>query len=140
MYSNEFAKLWSKISKDLKLHLESELSPGLTEGQLNVLEVILSVVDGEENRRMKPSDLLEHFSTTPAAITTLLDRMEKNELIVRQRDEKDRRIVWIIPTDKGRSECERGLDIRNAFIHGQLDRISSHNQQLLVYLLGKVAG
>ncbi|MEF3301711.1 MarR family winged helix-turn-helix transcriptional regulator [Paenibacillus sp. GYB003] len=134
MYSNQFAKLWSKISKDLKSHMESELAPALTEGQLNVLE-LLSTQD-----RMKPSDLLEFLNTTPAAVTTLLDRMEKNELIVRQRDENDRRIVWIIPTEKGKAECERGVAIREAFIHSQLDRISSHNQQLLLYLLGKVAG
>lgn len=133
MYSKQFAKLWSKISKDLRMHMEVQLAPTLTEGQLNVLEVLMS------EDRMKPSDLLEHLNTTPAAVTTLLDRMEKNELIVRQRDEKDRRIVWIIPTDKGKAECDRGVEIRNEFIHAQLDRISSHNQQLLVYLLGKVA-
>jgi len=113
--------------------METQLAPTLTEGQLNVLEVLLA------QDQMKPSDLLEHLNTTPAAVTTLLDRMEKNELIVRQRDEKDRRIVWIIPTEKGKAECARGVELRNEFIHSQLDRISSHNQQLLVYLLGKVA-
>lgn len=133
MHSHQFVKLWSKISKDLRSHMETQLSPALTEGQLNVLEVLLA------QDRMKPSDLLDYLHTTPAAVTTLLDRMEKNELIVRQRDEKDRRIVWIIPTEKGETECVRGVDIRNEFIHSQLDRISSHNQQLLLYLLGKVA-
>ncbi|GAA3404970.1 MarR family winged helix-turn-helix transcriptional regulator [Paenibacillus hodogayensis] len=133
MFSDQFAKLWSKISKDLRSHMETQLAPALTEGQLNVLEVLLT------QDRMKPSDLLDYLNTTPAAVTTLLDRMEKNELIVRKRDEKDRRIVWIIPTRKGETECVRGVDIRNEFIHSQLDRISSHNQQLLVYLLGKVA-
>ncbi|MEF3308140.1 MarR family transcriptional regulator [Paenibacillus sp. GYB004] len=133
MYSNQFVKLWSKISRDLRTYMETQLAPTLTEGQLNVLEVLLA------QDQMKPSDLLEHLNTTPAAVTTLLDRMEKNELIVRQRDEKDRRIVWIIPTEKGMSECARGVELRNEFIHSQLDRISSHNQQLLVYLLGKVA-
>ncbi len=57
----------------------------------------------------------------------------------RQRDEKDRRIVWIIPTEKGYSEHARGLHVRDSFIEAQLDRISSHNQQLLMFLLGKVA-
>ncbi|WP_127585732.1 MarR family winged helix-turn-helix transcriptional regulator [Paenibacillus koleovorans] len=138
MHSKEFARLWSKISKDLKLHLETELAPSLTEGQLHVLEVLLGM-EKQGAGRMKPSDLLEHLHTTPAAITTLLDRMEKNELIMRQRDEKDRRIVWIIPTEKGYSEHARGLHVRDSFIEAQLDRISSHNQQLLMFLLGKVA-
>ncbi|MFK7695785.1 MarR family winged helix-turn-helix transcriptional regulator [Paenibacillus sp. HJGM_3] len=137
MHAIEFAKLWSKISKDLKLYLETELAP-LTEGQLHVLEV-LREAEQKGQGHLKPSDLLEYLHTTPAAITTLLDRMEKNELIVRQRDEKDRRIVWIVPTEKGLAEHERGLNIRNSFIDSQLDRISAHNQQLLVFLLGKVA-
>ncbi|MCL6456395.1 MAG: MarR family transcriptional regulator [Gorillibacterium sp.] len=133
MYSNDFIKLWHKLSKDMKLHMDGKLSPTLTEGQLHVLELL------SKDKRMKPSDFLEYLETTPAAITTLLDRMEKAELVTRERDEKDRRIVWITVTDKGRSECIRGIDIRQRFIDSHLSRISTHNQQLLVYLLGKVA-
>ncbi|WP_125665866.1 MarR family winged helix-turn-helix transcriptional regulator [Paenibacillus baekrokdamisoli] len=133
MISTEFAKLWMKMTKDWKTHLEEELSPGLTEGQLVVLELLL------QYQPMKPSDLLAYLATTPAAITTLLDRMERAGLVVRSRDERDRRIVWVTVTEKGDAEAKRGIAIREAFIDGALDRISSHNQQLLVYLLGKVA-
>ncbi|WP_127534171.1 MarR family winged helix-turn-helix transcriptional regulator [Paenibacillus kobensis] len=132
MISEDFARLWMKLTKEWKTHLEEALSPSLTEGQLNVLELLL------QHQPMKPSDLLQYLETTPAAITTLLDRMERGELIVRNRDESDRRIVWVTMTDKGLSEANRGIDIRNTFIRNALDRISSHNQQLLVYLLGKV--
>jgi DNA-binding MarR family transcriptional regulator len=65
--------------------------------------------------------------------------MEKAGLITRERDEKDRRIVWVQVTGKGKVECERGMQIRERFLQSYLSRISSHNQQLLVYLLGKVA-
>lgn len=133
MITQEFAKLWWKLSKDLRQHMESELAPTLTEGQLTVLELL----SGQQ--RMKPSDFIGFLATTPAAITTLLDRMEKAELVVRERDEKDRRIVWVQVTDKGKSECQRGIQIRERFLQNYLSRISSHNQQLLVYLLGKVA-
>ncbi len=100
---------------------------------MNVLELLL------DSEQMKPSDLIQYLSTTPAAITTILDRMERNELIARTRDEHDRRIVWISVTGKGKTEAARGRTIRNQIIEQSLDRISSHNQQLLVYLLGKVA-
>lgn len=133
MYAQEFGKLWYKMSRDLKTHMETELAPGLTEGQLAVLELLLP------EERMKPSDFLPHLSTTPAAVTTLLDRMEKSGLIERIRDEKDRRIVWVSATDKGKDECQRGVEVRRRFLESYLNRISSHNQQLLVYLLGKVA-
>lgn len=133
MYAQEFGKLWSKMSRDLKTHMEAELAPALTEGQLAVLELLVP------ETRMKPSDFLPHLSTTPAAVTTLLDRMEKAGLIERVRDEKDRRIVWVTATAKGEAECIRGVEARKQFLDSYLNRISSHNQQLLVYLLGKVA-
>ncbi|MFD2612107.1 MarR family winged helix-turn-helix transcriptional regulator [Paenibacillus gansuensis] len=133
MFSREFAKHWMKLSKDLKNHMEQQLSPSLTEGQLNVLEYLITQTN------IKPSDLIQHLATTPAAITTILDRMEKNELIRRERDAHDRRIVWIHVTPKGESEARRGLEIREQFIDSYLNRISAHNQQLLVYLLGKVS-
>jgi DNA-binding MarR family transcriptional regulator len=132
MYSKEFTKLWFKLSKEMKMHMETKLAD-LTEGQLHLLEYLL-----QQEGRMKPSDFIHYLSTTPAAITTLLDRMEKSGLIHRERDSKDRRIVWITATEKGQAECQRGLDIRQQFIENYLNRISTHNQQLLVYLLGKV--
>lgn len=133
MYSNDFAKLWFKLSKELKIHMESNLAPSLTEGQFTLLEFLLS------HDPVKPSDLIQYLSTTPAAITTLLDRMERNELIVRERDLDDRRIVWIRITEKGKTEGKRGMEIRKQFIEECLNRISEHNQQLLVYLLKKIS-
>ncbi|WP_337103297.1 MarR family winged helix-turn-helix transcriptional regulator [Paenibacillus sp. YIM B09110] len=132
MVSDEFTKLWTKLSREWKSSLEESLAP-LTEGQLNVLELLM------QHQPMKPSDLLQYLATTPAAITTLLDRMERNELIVRTRDDNDRRIVWVNVSEKGQAEAGRGSALRGEMIGQSLDRISAHNQQLLVYLLGKVA-
>lgn len=121
-----------KLSKEWRIALEQELAP-LTEGQLNILELLM------QSPLMKPSDLLQYLNTTPAAITTILDRMEKNELITRIRDDQDRRIVWIHVSEKGKEEAERGAKVKQEVIARSLDKISAHNQQLLVYLLGKVA-
>lgn len=132
MYNSDFAKCWSRLTKDYKLHMDHELAPSLTEAQLAVLEVL------EDHEKMKPSDLIPFLATTPAAVTMLLDRMEKNGLIRRDRDDQDRRIVWISLSDKGRMETERGITIRNEFMNSVLSNISMHNQQLLVYLLGKM--
>lgn len=134
LVAHDFAKLWFKVSRDMKAHMESQLAPALTESQLVVIEFITA------HERVKPSDLIDYLSTTPAAITTLMDRMEKSGLLIRERDTADRRIVWLKLTDKGRAEGERGVEIRKQFIDAYLSRISSHNQQVLVYLLGKVSG
>ncbi|OXS61125.1 MarR family transcriptional regulator [Cohnella sp. CIP 111063] len=130
----EFVKSWTKLTKDWNARMETELAPQLTAGQLEVLELL------QAHEPMKPSDLLPHLETTPAAITTLLDRMERAGLVERNRDEGDRRIVWVTMTELGRSEVERGIAVRSAIVNESLDRISTHNRQLLVYLIGKVSG
>lgn len=130
----DFVKSWAKLTKDWNTQMEEELAPGLTVGQLEVLELL------QAHEPMKPSDLLPYLETTPAAITTLLDRMERGGLVERNRDEGDRRIVWVTMTAFGRSEVERGVSVRNAIVSRSLDRVSSHNRQLLVYLFSKVAG
>jgi DNA-binding MarR family transcriptional regulator len=133
VYSYDFAKVWYKVTRDMKVHMDAQLAPTLTESQLTVLEFILN------HDQVKPSDLTEFLATTPAAITTLMDRMEKAGLIIRERDTQDRRIVWLKLTAKGESEGRRGIQVRQDFLEQYLSRISTHNQQLLVYLLGKVS-
>jgi MarR family transcriptional regulator, temperature-dependent positive regulator of motility len=130
----DFVKSWIKLTKDWNTQMEAELAPQLTVGQLEVLELMLV------HEPMKPSELLPHLETTPAAVTTLLDRMERGGLVERKRDKHDRRIVWVTMTALGRSEVQRGLDVRSSIANHSLDRLSSHNRQLLVYLMSKVAG
>lgn len=130
----EFVKSWTKLTKEWKQQMEEELAPQLTAGQLEVLELL------QAHEPMKPSDLLPYLETTPAAITTLLDRMERAGLVQRKRDEGDRRIVWISMTALGKSEVQRGVAVRNEIVQRSLDKVSSHNRQLLVYLIGKVSG
>lgn len=132
MYANEFSKLWSKLSKDYKNVMDAALAPSLTESQLTVLERIAA------HERVKPSELLQYLETTPAAVTTLLDRMEKNALIVRERDQNDRRIVWVSLTAFGQQEMSRGITIRESYWNSTLNVISTHNQQLLLLLLNKL--
>lgn len=110
MHSTEFSKIWHKILKDYKLHMDSKLAPTLTDAQLTVLELL------QERDAMKPSDLAPHLATSPAAVTMLLDRMEKHNLIVRERDASDRRIVWVSITETGQRETLRGLKVRSDFL------------------------
>jgi DNA-binding MarR family transcriptional regulator len=130
----DFVKSWSKLTKEWNAQMDAELAPQLTVGQLEVLELM------QAHEPMKPSELLPHLETTPAAITTLLDRMERAGLVERNRDEGDRRIVWVTMTPLGRSEVERGVSVRSAIVNRSLELVSSHNRQLLVYLISKVAG
>lgn len=132
MHADSFARLLDVLMKEYQSHMEQHLAPTLTTAQFTVLELLV------EQGSLKPSDLLPFLTTTPAAVTMLLDRMERSELIRRERDEADRRIVWIYITESGIEEVQRGTEIRRAYLNEILDHLSTHNQQLLIYLMGKI--
>lgn len=59
-----------------------------------------------------------------STVTDLLDRMERNELVVRMKDEKDRRVVRIKVLDKGHNMIEGVLENRRKYIRETLDGLS----------------
>lgn len=132
MLSDKFAKLWLTMQHDYEAYMAEELEPDLTSVQLHTLELI------QELEAAKSSDLIAHLEISPAAISTLVDRMEKNGLLVRQRDEFDRRIVWLQVTEKGKAAYERGMEIRRQYFAGRLQALSQHNQKLLCFLFAKI--
>lgn len=52
-------------------------------------------------RKIKTNELSEYFSITPGAATAIADKLEKMELINRNRDQNDRRVVYIELTENG---------------------------------------
>jgi len=77
---------------------------GLSTGQFVVL-MVLSYSGGT----ITSAKLAERTGTRPHNITTLVDRMELNGLVATERRETDRRFVYIMLTDKGRSVLEKAM-------------------------------
>jgi len=71
------------------------------------------------------------FSTT----TDLVDRMEKNKLVKRIKDDKDRRVVRIEVLDKGRDIIKEVIHKRQDFLGEVLDTFSSDQVNDLSNLL-----
>ncbi len=58
-----------------------------------------------------------------STVTDLLDRMERNELVKRVKDETDRRIVRVEVLPKGHELLERVMDNRRKYIEGVLSEL-----------------
>lgn len=67
------------------------------------------------------------FSTT----TDLVDRMEKNVLVERKRDTKDRRVVRIHLLDKGREIIQEVIEKRQVYLAEVLKEMSSTDVTVL---------
>lgn len=72
------------------------------------------------------------FSTT----TDLVDRMEKNELVVRVRDQNDRRVVRIRVLEKGSTIIHEVIQKRREYLGEVLTNFSNEETETLNKLLG----
>ena len=77
--------------KDLKLTL----------GQPKVLDYLW------ENNGAMQKDIAKGCHIEPASLSTILNGMEKNDLITRNIDKQSRRNINIFMTEKGKKVCER---------------------------------
>lgn len=87
---------------------------GLTASQYNVLRILRG-----EGKPMPSLEIAERMIQVVPAITGLIDRLEKQELVKRQRCTEDRRIVYIEITKKA-LELLKKLDRPVNDLHKQL--------------------
>jgi len=101
VHIEEFARrvieLSPQIVKGFLQHEHNYLSRGeITLPQFWVLDYLC------RNGKTKMNCLAKHLSISPAATTGLIDRLITQELVSRKNDLRDRRIVWIELTFKGK--------------------------------------
>lgn len=60
---------------------------------------------------------------TPSAMTRLVDGLEKNGWVTRERDPNDRRRIFVTLTDAGRAEATRLRDMTERSVQAVLQRI-----------------
>lgn len=53
------------------------------------------------NGKMKSQDLANELKVSTARIAVIINSLEKEEMVIREKDELDKRITYIILTDKG---------------------------------------
>ena len=105
---------------------------GLTYSQFGVLEALLHL--GPLCQRELGSKILKSSGN----ITMVIDNLEKRDLVVRQRDQKDRRYVTIHLTSEGKQLIEKVLPAHVACITQELNRLSPHELEQMAGLLRKL--
>ena len=68
------------------------------------MEVVRRVLLGEW---MSMSDVAAAQGIGPSGATQLVDRLERRGLVVRVRDERDRRVQYVVPTDRAKEITRR---------------------------------
>ncbi|MBO8172864.1 MAG: MarR family transcriptional regulator [Bacillaceae bacterium] len=100
--------------RKLNAELADELGGQLTPTQFYLMKHMSC------KQRSTVSEMAELMGVKPSAITGIVDRMHNHGLVNRDRDQEDRRVVWVSLTDKGKQvlmETERKrIDIVKKYI------------------------
>jgi len=104
----------------------------LTSEQLGVLGSIKS------RGPLSPSDLASLLERSPNSMSMLIDRMVKAGLVRRTRDRKDRRVVTVSLTEKGKTAVEPAVPAGWEFVHEVLSTLSDDEQRDLANVLVRI--
>ena len=108
-----FLRVHSALIKELDAELEAE--HGI---QLSSYEVLIALADAP-GQRLRMSELADHALLSRSGMTRLVDRLQKQELIARERCEGDARGAYAALTEKGRRLLARA---RPAHLAGVRER------------------
>ncbi|MES9830988.1 MAG: MarR family transcriptional regulator [Candidatus Thiodiazotropha sp. LLP2] len=123
-----------QIIRAIDLHSKKlERESGLTGPQLLIMQII------HEEGPVTSSVLARSVSLSQATVTTILDRLEKKAYLTRERDNKDKRKVWISLSDAGRQVLRNAPTLLQEHFINSFEEMKEWEQSLLLSSLQRIA-
>ena len=104
----------------------------ITVPQFTALQILIN--DGN----MTIGKLSQKTALAYSTITDLIDRMEKSELVIRKKDDKDKRVVRIEVLPKGFEILEKVLERRREFLKSTLNDFRTEEKEMLNKVLRRL--
>ncbi|MBS7527347.1 MarR family transcriptional regulator [Fusibacter paucivorans] len=95
----------------------------ITPPQFEALQFLIN------DERLTISELSTNMFLACSTVTDLLDRMERNELVKRVKDDQDRRIVRIMVLPKGHELLNKVIETRIRYIEAMLSDIDEATRE-----------
>ena len=90
--------------------------------------------------RSTVTDVAEDLGVSLSAITSLVDKLCKVGLVLRQRDENDRRLVWLELTSEGNEILNRCLASRRQVVGRYLEQLPDEDLEQLLRIYERLLG
>lgn len=116
-----------------RLARERAADHGLTPTQLSVVKLLETVGD------LSLSALSERIRANNSTVTGIVDRMERDGLVRRERDARDRRVWMIRLTDRGRRVAQKVADTPWETLKRAIASLAADDQDRLLQIMEKVA-
>ncbi|KMJ56584.1 hypothetical protein AB685_21075 [Bacillus sp. LL01] len=125
-------KAFYKTMKTIGPKVYEKLEHNLTGEQFFVLNTI------DQLGKITSSHLAEELQVKPSAITAMIDRLSKNDFVIRERDEQDRRVVYLRISDSGKLALKTSKEKRNTIMEKYVSQMTDQEIEQLTNLLEKL--
>lgn len=132
-YCLQLEQVSVRVIRRLGQELSSILEEGMSPAQFLVMRLL------GQSGGMKVSELSEYLGVTLSAITSLSDRLASVGLVTRERDEADRRLVWLRLTEAGRAKLAELEAKRMDLMRRYLGRLPEADMDRLLEIFGRLA-
>lgn len=91
-----------------------------------------------EHGELTMGELCQKMYLACSTATDLIDRMERNDLIERERDSEDRRVIRLKTKPKGLQIIEEVLKARKGYLSTVLAQVEDEDKDQLIRALGQI--
>jgi MarR family 2-MHQ and catechol resistance regulon transcriptional repressor len=127
----ELASFWDNLDDVLEMHFARY---GLSNAKFNALVQLFMTGD----QGLTQSELGKKLLVSRANITRLIDRLEKEDLVVRKTDAADKRVFQLCLTNKATILMNAFVPIHNQYVHKIISALDRNEKEMLILLLGKL--
>ncbi len=128
MYANNIIRSARQI-------INEELKPlNLTSAEGNILFHLLT-----QEARFRQEDIVQQLDISKPAVSRSLESLEKKRYISREKDLKDKRISWIILTDKAKDNGSKIEEIYNKVYSIATNHISKNEIDDFLKLFSRIS-
>ena len=132
-FEEDVLKALRKITRAIDLHSKQLAGAfGLTVPQLVCLRTI------NKRGRITPSELALQVSLSQATVTGIVDRLAARQLVQRQRNEEDRRLVTVSISDAGKALVDSAPSPLQEQFAQKLKELSTEERAIISLVLNKI--
>ena len=129
--SIELTSTWDALEDIFSMHYARY---SLSDPKFNALVQLYMTGD----RGLTQSELSKKMLVSRANITGLVERLEKEDLVVRKNDPSDKRVFRVCLTNRAITLMNTFLPIHNNYIHKIMSALDRDEKELFIHLLEKL--
>ncbi|ACV64819.1 transcriptional regulator, MarR family [Desulfofarcimen acetoxidans DSM 771] len=131
-----YMKRWEDVFQSIIRRLHNELGKNLVKGITGSQVFVMKKI--HERGRSTVSEVAEDLCVSLSAVTSLVDKLCKFDYVNRQRDDNDRRLVWLELTPKGNDILGTCLSARRQVVQRYLRQLPEEDIEKLLDIYEKL--